>query len=347
MGEDSRRIGSMPMISLIIPVYKVEKYLPQCLDSVMAQSYADFECILVDDGSPDGSGAICDAYALKDARFRVIHKENCGVSAARNTGLAAAQGRYIAFSDSDDELHEDYLKALCEASEFFDMVTAGAQIIHGNGTVQYGLPAYDEEVLEMDREAVLNCIDRKALNSVCNKRYKRSLLEANDIRFEEGLSLAEDTLFNANYICHCKSLRYLPNYYYTYYRYEDVKKQTLSTFHADYVEKLSVANRKICEVLKACVSDIEESEVWRKRIFGVYYAGIWDTLRGGYSYRETCKMLRRMMKQSEYIDFCGSLETYMQSDGFLWKRLFAWRIPCLLVLAYRLLIKTKNKTKSE
>ncbi len=337
----------MPMISLIIPVYHVEQVLPRCLDSVMLQSYKDFECILVDDGSPDGSGAICDAYALKDSRFRVIHKENCGVSAARNTGLDAAKGTYLAFSDSDDALHPDYLKALCEVHDSFDIVTAGAQIIHDDGRIQYGLPAYDEEVVIMDIKSILNCVDRKALNSVWGKRYKRSMIEENKIRFDEGISLGEDTLFNANYICHCKSLKYIPNYYYIYYRYEDTGTKTLSTFHADYVEKLSAANRKICDVLKACVPDIEESDVWKTRVFSVYYAGIWDTLRGGYSYRETCKMLRNIMKHPEYIDFCNALDIYMKGDGAIWRKLFALQSPSLLVLSYRLLIQRKNKTKGE
>ena len=92
------------MLSVIIPVYNVEKYLRKCVDSILLQDFANMEVILVDDGSPDNSGAICDEYAEKDARVKVIHKENGGVSSARNTGLDVAQGKYIAFVDSDDYL---------------------------------------------------------------------------------------------------------------------------------------------------------------------------------------------------------------------------------------------------
>ena len=94
----------MPEISMIVPVYNVEQYLPAALDSLRAQTCPDWEAILVDDGSPDGCGALCDAAARQDARFRVIHQKNAGVGAARNAGLAAARGTYVQFLDSDDAL---------------------------------------------------------------------------------------------------------------------------------------------------------------------------------------------------------------------------------------------------
>ena len=94
-------------VSIIIPVYKVEAYIRECLDSVIRQTYKNLEIILVDDGSPDQCGQICDEYAQEDSRIQVIHKENAGVSAARNTGIDAATGTYMIFADSDDVLHED------------------------------------------------------------------------------------------------------------------------------------------------------------------------------------------------------------------------------------------------
>ena len=100
------------MISVIVPVYKVEKYLPQCIESILCQSYKDFEVILVDDGSPDNSGALCDTYAKKDSRINVIHKENGGVSSARNAGLDSAKGDWICFVDSDDWVEPDFLQEL-------------------------------------------------------------------------------------------------------------------------------------------------------------------------------------------------------------------------------------------
>ena len=95
-------LEQQPLISVIVPVYKVEKYLHRCVDSILNQTYRNLEIILVDDGSPDNCGAICDEYAAKDNRIRVIHQENTGVSAARNAGLEACTGEYVAFVDSDD-----------------------------------------------------------------------------------------------------------------------------------------------------------------------------------------------------------------------------------------------------
>ena len=102
----------MPKISIIVPVYKVEKYLRRCLDSIVAQTFTNWECILVDDGSPDNSGKICDEYAEEDARFRVIHKQNEGVAKARLTAFENSQGELITFIDSDDYVSELYLEKL-------------------------------------------------------------------------------------------------------------------------------------------------------------------------------------------------------------------------------------------
>lgn len=106
-----------PQISVIVPVYKVERYLSACVESILNQSFSDFECILVDDGSPDGCPEMCDAFAKQDSRVRVIHQQNGGLSAARNTGLDAAKGAFITFVDSDDVLHPQFLETLRNLSE--------------------------------------------------------------------------------------------------------------------------------------------------------------------------------------------------------------------------------------
>ena len=107
----------MPKISVIVPIYKVEKYLPECIDSILKQSFQDFELILVDDGSPDSSGAICDEYAQKDKRIRVIHQENGGVTSARRAGGKAATGEWVCFVDGDDSIPEYSLQILYEGTK--------------------------------------------------------------------------------------------------------------------------------------------------------------------------------------------------------------------------------------
>ena len=114
------------LISVIVPVYKVEKYLKRCVDSILAQTYPCLEVILVDDGSPDGCPAICDEYAREDRRVRVIHKENGGLSDARNAGIDAAKGKFLGFVDSDDYVHPRFYELLLQAlkGEGADIATA-------------------------------------------------------------------------------------------------------------------------------------------------------------------------------------------------------------------------------
>ena len=127
IGEIREISEPSPKISVIVPVYKVEKYLPECIESVLAQTFMDFELILVDDGSPDNSGAICDAYAARDPRIRVFHKQNGGVTSARRLGVERSRGEWISFVDSDDKLFPNALRDLTIAAE----VHPDADLIEG------------------------------------------------------------------------------------------------------------------------------------------------------------------------------------------------------------------------
>ena len=120
-------------ISVIVPVYKAEAWLARCVDSILAQTFRDLEVILVDDGSPDGSGALCEGYAAADSRVKAIHKANGGVSSARNAGIEAASGEWVAFVDSDDWLEPDYLERLADrlTGPDCDVVMGGARITDG------------------------------------------------------------------------------------------------------------------------------------------------------------------------------------------------------------------------
>lgn len=120
MDIQTEKCSQYPLISVIIPVYKVENYIRSCVDSILNQKLANFECILVDDGSPDNCPTICDEYAQNDRRIRVVHQENQGLSAARNAGMRMASGEWLAFVDSDDCVHPDYLSMLYETAQATD-----------------------------------------------------------------------------------------------------------------------------------------------------------------------------------------------------------------------------------
>ena len=174
-------------ISVIVPVYNVETYLARCLDSILAQTYENLEVILVDDGAKDASGVICDAYAAKDSRVKVIHKENGGLSSARNAGLKAATGEYISLIDSDDWITEDAYAHLMELMEKYrvKLVCGGRYDVDGKtGAKTIGLCPKQEEVISSEELAGRIFLWDGCDSSACDKLYHRSLLE--NFRYPEG-----------------------------------------------------------------------------------------------------------------------------------------------------------------
>ena len=183
----------MGTISVIIPVYKVEDYLDRCVQSVLAQTYEDIEVILVDDGSPDGCGAKCDDYAARDSRVKVIHRENGGLSAARNTGLDAVAGEYILFVDGDDYIAPDMAEKLLAALEDTgaDMALCDIKCVDDGGTVVRELPPFEAGVFGPEEIYRRMTFDDWAMRYVTawNRLYRRALFDG--LRFEEG-KLHED-----------------------------------------------------------------------------------------------------------------------------------------------------------
>ncbi len=205
------------LISIIVPVYNVEKYLNRCIDSVLAQTFTDFELILVDDGSTDASGKICDEYSSKDSRIRVIHKQNGGLSDARNVGIEASIGDYLMFVDSDDWVAEDYVKLLYE-----NLIATGADMsICGlNGLMPSGEIEYISSTINKDEsvDAVEVC-HRMTLDAgwhyicVVNKIFKRELFE--NIRFPKG-KLHEDVFVAHHLFFKCNKISIIPMPLYFY-----------------------------------------------------------------------------------------------------------------------------------
>lgn len=180
------------MISFIVPVYKSEHTLERCVESLLAQTYSDLEIILVDDGSPDGSGALCDKWAAADQRIRVLHKENGGVSSARNAGIQEAKGTYLIFTDSDDYAEPDLAEKLLQGIGEGDLAICGFHH-HYQGRDVIRVP---EVPGQNGEENFLALYGQGFLNMPWNKLYKRELAG----EFDESLSLGEDLLFNLDYL---------------------------------------------------------------------------------------------------------------------------------------------------
>lgn len=188
----------MPKISVIVPIFNCKKYLKRCIDSIIFQSFQDIEILLIDDGSTDGSSNICDEYAKCDARVKVIHKNNEGVSVARNTGLEIANGEWIAFVDSDDWLEQDFLSVLLLASEEQDVVISGfntPKTYTDDGLIEY-----------------IRIVSKTFKANVCHHKIIRAhLIHDNKLYFDARFNFGEDSIFSLWVLLYSKSIR-LINY---------------------------------------------------------------------------------------------------------------------------------------
>jgi glycosyltransferase EpsJ len=213
--------------SIIIPVYNVERYLNHCLDSIIAQSYTDLEIILIDDGSTDKSGEICDSYAQKDKRIKVIHQKNSGVSAARNAGIDAAAGCYISFVDSDDWISPDMYETIAGyiANDDIDILRFNA---YRKGELINELPfsgkyaggKYEQEVLlPFIGSAYFGGMFM--LGVLWLHVFRREIIEQNHIRFNTGLRRCEDRLFTLTAALHAGNMFFTDKGLYHYEIYEE------------------------------------------------------------------------------------------------------------------------------
>ena len=204
----------MPELSIVVPVYKVEKYLPKCIDSILAQTFRDFELILIDDGSPDNCGAICDDYAARDSRIKVIHQENAGVSAARNAGLDIATGTYLGFVDSDDWIEpEMYETMIATAKEKqVDVVVCGIRYCTDSGeSIRSDL--IDNRAYTA--EEMLKALYGKP-NPTGGAMWNKILLREKviHVRLNKNISMAEDWVYLFECYEKCETAYHIPSVFY-------------------------------------------------------------------------------------------------------------------------------------
>jgi len=205
-------------ISVIIPIYNSEKELKRMLDCVVAQTFRDIEIICVDDGSTDSSGKICDDYARKDSRFKVVHQKNKGVSAARNTGLSLASGKYVSFLDSDDIIELHMLEKLFDAARdnAADLVTC--DLVCNNDHIKCNLEERIYHKKELFNEVLPRFTQGNSIAVFCpvNKLYRRSMLLEHQISWNENISFQEDLMFTVTVFACASSMVYVKGAYYHY-----------------------------------------------------------------------------------------------------------------------------------
>lgn len=227
-------IYDQPLVTVIVPVYNTEKYLNDCIHSILAQTYRNFQLILVDDGSTDRSGAICEKFAMQDDRIFVIHTDNHGLCHTRNVGIEHANGEYIFFVDSDDQIDDTFIINLLPTGNE-DLVYGGYRNI---------LPDGSENVFKHPCETIScneirACFLSKQITFVWCACYKRKIIIDCGLRFDESAVLCEDVAFNLDYLEYCKSIRFTDFAEYLYYQRP---LSALNRFHANRIEK----NRSEC-----------------------------------------------------------------------------------------------------
>lgn len=204
----------MPKISVIVPVYKAEKYLHRCVDSLLVQTFQDFEVLLVDDGSPDRSGEICDEYAKKDSRIRVFHKENGGVSSARQCGMDNARGEYTIHADPDDWVEPEMLDELYKRAkeDDADMVICDYYVNYRRKQIYK-----QQKPNSLESDAIMRQLLLQQLHGACwNKLVRRKLMEKFSIFFPLHMTIWEDLYVVCNLLMHNLKVSYLPIAFYHY-----------------------------------------------------------------------------------------------------------------------------------
>ncbi|MHC1721411.1 MAG: glycosyltransferase [Clostridiaceae bacterium] len=273
----------MPKVSLIVPVYNVEKYINRCIDSLISQSLKDIEIILVDDESPDNCGAICDEYAKKDRRIKVIHKKNGGLGFARNSGLEAAEGEFSAFVDSDDYVSLDmYEKLYLEAKKNdADTCLCGSTRIYSTGSTKVSRNPLGHSVYQKDNVitgVLINMLgsppefhsDDYLGMSVLKGIYSNSIIKANNLRFcSEREFISEDIIFNIDYFKWAQCVAVIPDA--LYYHCQNQSSLT-QAYKADRFQKDKVLYNALLrqledmDILDAAKQRIDRTFISRSRI---------------------------------------------------------------------------------
>lgn len=236
------------MLTLAIPVYNMEQYLPQCMETMLAQTCQDFEILLVDDGSTDGSGPMCDAYAVGHPDFiRVIHKANGGLSSARNAGIDAAKGEFIVFPDPDDWVEPDYVEKLLEYYQQHnaDLVCTGYYVDTENSCV----PAkQDQQPMTLSAaEAQKALILPPQMSGFAwNKLYRLDIIRENGLRFLDDVGITEDLDFAYRYLAFCRTVCFAPSAR-TYHYFQRDGAATRSAFSKRKLDSLHTYEKIIAD----------------------------------------------------------------------------------------------------
>lgn len=323
----------MVKVSIIVPIYNVEKYLDRCMDSLLNQTLHDIEIIMVDDGSPDNCPMKCDEYAKKDARVKVIHKQNAGLGYARNSGMEVATGEYVAFVDSDDFVDFEMYEKLCSfaSSEKLDVAFCGFNYYKGNTII--------DKRIEVEQNTVFSCQDvcNKVLlgmlrglqkqnitdyeMSVWHAIYRRDIIYQNKLNFvSERQYISEDIIFHLDYLPHSQKIGFLPEPLYFYCIHSI---SLTNVFKEDRFAKECVLYGKIIEMVN------EKKLGWSLKDISNYFA---------LKVRYVCSSCVEHSNQIGYKKVMENLKVYSKDCHIRrWIYPYMWHFPLRYIIFYLLL----------
>ncbi|GGE30547.1 hypothetical protein GCM10011391_06510 [Pullulanibacillus camelliae] len=296
-----------PKISIIVPIYNVEPYLHCCIDSILAQSFTDFELILVDDGSTDQCGSICESYKGKDDRVRVIHQNNQGVSAARNRGIEASKGDFIGFVDPDDKIAREMFQQLYSAVSHttIDMVICPIltiNVVKQTRTTsqlwrEVNRPLLNETITSDIIPSMLRQHRSYSIYSCNNKLYRRALIRNKNIWFEEGRQHSEDVRFNFRLLPFARSIIFIDSTAYLYFvRPRASLTQSFRTDLFDYIAD----NRRFNESLCKRYGDIQALKTVRHVFILTSLNFMQDVVRSDLALEKIRAILSTIMEDEEF-----------------------------------------------
>ena len=326
--------------SVIVPVYNTEKYLDRCINSILSQRFSDFELILVDDGSLDGSLRICERYAQEDQRIHVFHKLNGGLADTRNYGMVNAKGDYIVFLDSDDwfedQLLDDYQKLIEQSLP--DVIIQGIRVDFAETGTDSRI-RFEESKLYLSGawEGVAQAEKNGLFNSSCNKAYLRKIIELNKLCFDVGKEPAEDLLFNCKYFAHVHSIGCLAveNYHY-------VKRQA-ATLTVKYIDNYEDRIIEYHEARKRLFNTIAmptavSREILNNGMTGYSLTAVSNLYRESspLSFRDRTEAFKKLLNNND-VYRCVRMSTYSNVYLKIMKALFILRSAIICNLVFSLL----------
>lgn len=327
-------------ISIIVPVYNAEKYLDKCIESILRQTYKNIEILLIDDGSKDNSGCICEKWAKSDDRIRVYHKPNGGVSSARNLGLENASGKYIMFVDSDDSIDSN----ICEI--FFEELNQGVDWVIG-GIANSAHQSNEKENKKSERlKEISEIFDtlyaRGLCHSVCAKIYKRNIIAQQ--RFDSRVYMGEDLLFNLEYLEKVKQSATIVSYYGYHYNLDN-DSSAIHTFKDDLFEQQVYLYKKTLQFLKKMVISVDVFKINKMLLDNAM--GYLQKLYFSQNKRKYKRKYAFSCLNNEYLQQCYSDGIYTKSKDKILLRLMKRKKERMIFLYFKIKFMIKKILKKQ